>query len=293
MTSSGSATSAASTTARRVALQERLRDARAGRRAARRCCCCSSTRPSTRAGRRSRARRAADGRGLVPRRRASTSSRPTAAASSPTTAPGQLVGYPIMRVADVVALRAHDGARRSSPRSPTRASRRAAATARARLHGRLGRATARSPRSASTSPAASRRTASPSTSTTTSQPFEWVVPCGLDGVRMTSVAKETGAAATDLDCFRKPHGARVRARRSAAAQRLVTPAAAGGRDRYPQRRERAPRASTSPAPAPTRAGWTSRKVLGDGRRSRSAAASRRGSRSRAPGGPKLPRADRA
>jgi lipoyl(octanoyl) transferase len=24
------------------------------------------------------------------------------------------------------------------------------------------------------------------------QPFEWIVPCGLDGVRMTSVAKETG-----------------------------------------------------------------------------------------------------
>jgi lipoyl(octanoyl) transferase len=34
------------------------------------------------------------------------------------------------------------------------------------------------------------------------QPFEWVVPCGLDGVRMTSVSKETGRA-EGVGCFRK------------------------------------------------------------------------------------------
>jgi lipoate-protein ligase B len=34
------------------------------------------------------------------------------------------------------------------------------------------------------------------------QPFEWVVPCGLDGVRMTSVSKETGHT-SGIDCFRK------------------------------------------------------------------------------------------
>jgi lipoyl(octanoyl) transferase len=34
------------------------------------------------------------------------------------------------------------------------------------------------------------------------QPFEWVVPCGLDGVRMTSVSKATGSAG-GIDCFRK------------------------------------------------------------------------------------------
>ena len=34
------------------------------------------------------------------------------------------------------------------------------------------------------------------------QPFEWVVPCGLDGVRMTSLSKATGH--TDgMSCFRK------------------------------------------------------------------------------------------
>jgi lipoate-protein ligase B len=34
------------------------------------------------------------------------------------------------------------------------------------------------------------------------QPFEYVVPCGLEGVRMTSVSKETGRAGS-LSCFRK------------------------------------------------------------------------------------------
>jgi lipoyl(octanoyl) transferase len=34
------------------------------------------------------------------------------------------------------------------------------------------------------------------------QPFEWIVPCGLDGVRMTSVSKATGQPGS-LSCFRK------------------------------------------------------------------------------------------
>jgi lipoyl(octanoyl) transferase len=34
------------------------------------------------------------------------------------------------------------------------------------------------------------------------QPFEWIVPCGIDHVRMTSVSKETGSARS-LPCFRK------------------------------------------------------------------------------------------
>lgn len=34
------------------------------------------------------------------------------------------------------------------------------------------------------------------------QPFEWVVPCGLDGVRMTSISKETGAG-DNLGGFRR------------------------------------------------------------------------------------------
>ena len=34
------------------------------------------------------------------------------------------------------------------------------------------------------------------------QPFEWIVPCGIDHVRMTSVSKET-ARGRSLPCFRK------------------------------------------------------------------------------------------
>jgi lipoate-protein ligase B len=34
------------------------------------------------------------------------------------------------------------------------------------------------------------------------QPFEWIVPCGMEHVRMTSVCRETGRA-DHMDCFRK------------------------------------------------------------------------------------------
>jgi len=34
------------------------------------------------------------------------------------------------------------------------------------------------------------------------QPFEWIVPCGIDHVRMTSILKETGRADA-MSCFRK------------------------------------------------------------------------------------------
>jgi lipoyl(octanoyl) transferase len=35
------------------------------------------------------------------------------------------------------------------------------------------------------------------------QPFGWIVPCGLDGVRMTSLIKETRRMAGCLKCFRR------------------------------------------------------------------------------------------
>ena len=34
------------------------------------------------------------------------------------------------------------------------------------------------------------------------QPFEWIVPCGIDGVRMTSVLRETGRTEA-MPCFRR------------------------------------------------------------------------------------------
>jgi lipoyl(octanoyl) transferase len=35
------------------------------------------------------------------------------------------------------------------------------------------------------------------------QPVSWVVPCGLDGVQMTSLIKETGRGAGQMKCFRR------------------------------------------------------------------------------------------
>jgi lipoyl(octanoyl) transferase len=51
------------------------------------------------------------------------------------------------------------------------------------------------------------------------QPFSWIVPCGLDGVRMTSVLKETGSS--DLKCFRRRAAWNV-AEALGRRQRLVT-----------------------------------------------------------------------
>jgi len=52
------------------------------------------------------------------------------------------------------------------------------------------------------------------------QPFEWIVPCGLEYVRMTSVLKETGRIGA-MDCFRKRIGYRF-AQAFGLRQRLVS-----------------------------------------------------------------------
>ena len=54
------------------------------------------------------------------------------------------------------------------------------------------------------------------------QPFEWVVPCGLGGVRMTSVMKENAVGGDPLRCFRKRMAWRF-AEAYGMRQRLVTP----------------------------------------------------------------------
>jgi lipoyl(octanoyl) transferase len=35
------------------------------------------------------------------------------------------------------------------------------------------------------------------------QPFQWIVPCGLEGVQMTSLIKETGRLSGQIKCFRR------------------------------------------------------------------------------------------
>ena len=54
------------------------------------------------------------------------------------------------------------------------------------------------------------------------QPFEWVVPCGLDGVRMTSLLRESGRGGEILACFRRRMAHRF-AEAHGLRQRLVTP----------------------------------------------------------------------
>ncbi|CAN5645973.1 lipoyl(octanoyl) transferase LipB [soil metagenome] len=53
------------------------------------------------------------------------------------------------------------------------------------------------------------------------QPFEWVVPCGIEGVRMTSIARETGRGAGGMRCFRRRVAWRL-AEELGLRQRLVS-----------------------------------------------------------------------
>ena len=53
-------------------------------------------------------------------------------------------------------------------------------------------------------------------------PFEWIVPCGLEGVQMTSLARETGRVDC-MACFRKRVAFEF-AQRLGARQRIVSPA---------------------------------------------------------------------
>jgi lipoyl(octanoyl) transferase len=53
------------------------------------------------------------------------------------------------------------------------------------------------------------------------QPFEWVVACGLQGVRMTSLIKETRRLAGQMPCFRRRAAYQV-AQALGRRQRLVS-----------------------------------------------------------------------
>jgi lipoyl(octanoyl) transferase len=65
------------------------------------------------------------------------------------------------------------------------------------------------------------------------QPFEWVVPCGLSNVQMTSLLRESGRTGELLRCFRKRAAHRF-AEAHGARQRLVSlPRLTGERERAP------------------------------------------------------------
>jgi len=55
------------------------------------------------------------------------------------------------------------------------------------------------------------------------QPFAWIVPCGLDGVSMTSLIRETARTPSVMRCFRRRAAYEV-ARALGRRQRLVSPA---------------------------------------------------------------------
>jgi lipoyl(octanoyl) transferase len=55
------------------------------------------------------------------------------------------------------------------------------------------------------------------------QPFSWIVPCGLEGVQMTSLIKETHRLAGQIKCFRRRVAYQL-AETLGRRQRLVSPA---------------------------------------------------------------------
>jgi len=68
------------------------------------------------------------------------------------------------------------------------------------------------------------------------QPFEWVVPCGLSHVRMTSLTKETRRGGDPIRCFRKRAAHRFaeahgRRQRLVSAARVLATDVDGGRHR--------------------------------------------------------------
>jgi lipoyl(octanoyl) transferase len=77
------------------------------------------------------------------------------------------------------------------------------------------------------------------------QPFNWIVPCGLTDVRMTSLIKETGRGAGQMRCFRRRAAVEL-ANALGARQRLVTRARL-------ERLIQSPPASPASAPAPAAA----------------------------------------
>ena len=117
--------------------------------------------------------------------------------------PGQLVGYPIVRVDDVVACMCASSSWRWWRRWRRRECRPGRGRTRARTTPASGCRTARSRRSACT---LSRQVTTHGFAVNVEndlQPFQWVVACGLDGVRMTSLIQETGRDVGQMHCFRK------------------------------------------------------------------------------------------
>jgi lipoic acid synthetase len=172
--------------------------------------------------------------------------------------PGQLVGYPIMRIADVGAyLRTMEAAIIAALEEEGIA---------ASLRERLTGVWVGERKLASIGVHISRGVTTHGFAINVSndlQPFSWVVPCGLEGVQMTSITRETGRP-DPLLRFRRRIAHRfaeafARGQRLVSAQHLgIAPAVDPSRNTHARAR----------APAPTRSranpgGMDVRRVLGD------------------------------
>ena len=139
--------------------------------------------------------------------------------------PGQLVGYPIMRIGDIIGFL----------RTMERAIVAALAQEGIRARGGGDRPTgvwAGGRKIASIGVHVSRRVSTHGFAVNAEndlEPFEWIVPCGLAEVQMTSIARETGRA-RNLDGFRATIAdqfalAFERRRRPVSPERLIAAAA--------------------------------------------------------------------
>ena len=130
--------------------------------------------------------------------------------------PGQLVGYPVVGVTDVVAyLRAMERALIAAL---------ADEGVEAEVREGLTGVWAREAKIASIGVHVSRGVTTHGFAVNVEndlQPFDWVVPCGIQGVRMTSVRRETGRAGL-MGCFRKRVAWRF-AEALGLRQRIVSP----------------------------------------------------------------------
>ena len=134
--------------------------------------------------------------------------------------PGQLVGYPIVRVNDVVDyVRTLEGALVSALAGE-------GVVARTRPHEghRFAGVWVADRKIASVGVHLSRGVSKHGFAINIDndlQPFSWIVPCGLDNVQMTSLAAETGRVSGGMTCFRRRTAYEL-ARALRRRQRLVS-----------------------------------------------------------------------
>ena len=134
--------------------------------------------------------------------------------------PGQLVGYPIVRVDDVVAyVRRLEGALVAALAEE-------GVAARTRPHDghRFTGVWVGERKIASIGVHLSRGVSTHGFAVNVDndlEPFGWIVPCGLDGVQMTSLVVESGRASGGMKCFRRRTECQV-AKALGRRQRLVS-----------------------------------------------------------------------